>query len=200
MKQIQFHRSGPPPEAVQCVKIADPTIPAPDDVLVRVEVFPINPADLLTMRGIYPRSDPSSSTLGIEALGVVEAVGASVVEIAPGDRVILLSVDNWSQKKLVEADQVVRVSPDADRFRLATLKVNPATAALLLTLFVDLRPGGLALARRLCEERQWPVVTEAVIRGVCRTQMWMLCGHQSRSDETLRFRKPMTRDAWSGRK
>lgn len=141
MKQIQFHRSGPPGEVAQCVEVADLEISAPDDVLVAVELFPINPADLLTMRGVYPRSDPASSTLGTEALGIVEAVGVSVVDLAPGDRVILLSTDNWSQKKLVKADQVVRVSPDADRFQLATLKVNPATAALLLTGFVELRPG-----------------------------------------------------------
>ena len=51
MKQIQFHRSGAPTEVVQCVEVADPTISAPDDVLVGIEVFPINPADLLTMQG-----------------------------------------------------------------------------------------------------------------------------------------------------
>jgi NADPH:quinone reductase-like Zn-dependent oxidoreductase len=141
MKQIQFHRSGAPAEVVQCVEVADPTISAPDDLLVGIEVFPINPADLLTMQGFYPRSDPASPTLGVEALGIVEAVGASVVDVAPGDRVLLLSADNWSQKKPVKAEQVVRVSPDADRFQLATPKVNPARAALLLTLFVDLGPG-----------------------------------------------------------
>lgn len=140
MKQIQFSRPGPPAEVAQCVEVADPMISALDDVLVRVEVFPINPADLLTMQGFYPRSDPGSPTLGIEALGVVEAIGAAVVDITPGDCVVLLTSSNWSQKKLVKPRELVRVSPNIDRFQLATLKVNPATATLLLTLFVDLQP------------------------------------------------------------
>lgn len=34
MKQIQFHRSGPPAEVARCVEVADPEISAPDDVLI----------------------------------------------------------------------------------------------------------------------------------------------------------------------
>lgn len=141
MRQIQFRRTGLPAEVVECIEVSDPTISAPDEVLVAIEVFPINPADLLTMQGYYPRSSPDAVTLGVEALGVVETVGSSVTDIAPGDRVILLSVDNWSEKKVVKARDVVRVSPTLDALRLASLKVNPATAALLLTHFVDLQPG-----------------------------------------------------------
>jgi mitochondrial enoyl-[acyl-carrier protein] reductase / trans-2-enoyl-CoA reductase len=141
MRQIQFHRIGTPAEVVECVDVADPAISAPDEILVRVEVFPINPADLLTLQGYYPRSDPAAPTLGVEALAVVEAVGSSVTDVVPGDRVILLSVDNWSERKAVKAHEVVHVSATFDALHLASLKVNPATAALLLTHFVDLQPG-----------------------------------------------------------
>jgi NADPH:quinone reductase-like Zn-dependent oxidoreductase len=141
MRQIQFRRTGPPAEVVECVEVADPTISASDEILVAIDVFPINPADLLTMQGFYPRSNPNAATLGVEALGFVEAVGASVTDCAIGDRVILLTVDNWSEKKVVKARDVVRVSPTLDALRLASLKVNPATAALLLTHFVDLQAG-----------------------------------------------------------
>lgn len=132
---------GTPAEVVECVDVADPAISAPDEILVRTEIFPINPADLLTMQGYYPRSGPDAPTLGIEALAVVEAVGPAVTDVAPGDRVILLSVDNWSERKIVKAHEVVPVSATFDATRLASLKVNPATAALLLTHFVDLQPG-----------------------------------------------------------
>ena len=141
MRQIQFKQSGNPADVIECVDVEEPVIAAPDEVLVAVEVFPINPADLLTMQGYYPRSHPDELTLGNEALAVVEAVGPSVTEVAPGDRVILLTVNNWQERKVVKAHQVVRVSASADALRLASLKVNPATAALLLTHFVDLQPG-----------------------------------------------------------
>jgi NADPH:quinone reductase-like Zn-dependent oxidoreductase len=141
MKQIQFHETGRPEDVVQCVDVAKPVLAAADDVLVSVRAFSINPADLLTMWGFYPRSDPHSPALGIEAAGVVEAAGRAVTNVAAGDRVILLSGDNWSERRVVKADQVVRASADIDFFQLAGLKVNPATAALLLKLFVELRPG-----------------------------------------------------------
>lgn len=124
-----------------CVEAPDPVISEPDDVLVRIEAFPINPADLLAMQGFYPRSDPRSLTLGTEATGVVEAVGSTVSGIRPGDSVILLSLDNWSEKKIVKAHQVIPILSDIDLLQRACLKVNPATAALILRLFVDLNPG-----------------------------------------------------------
>jgi mitochondrial enoyl-[acyl-carrier protein] reductase / trans-2-enoyl-CoA reductase len=142
IRQIQYHRIGRPEEVVLCAAAPAPVIGAPDDLLVRVEAFQINPADLLVMRGVYPRNDPRSLTLGNEAIGVVEAVGAAVANVAPGDRVILLTVDNWSEKRLAKAHQVMRVSPEIDRLQLVGLKVNPATAALMLRLFIDLQPGG----------------------------------------------------------
>jgi NADPH:quinone reductase-like Zn-dependent oxidoreductase len=86
MKQIQVSRTGIPSEVVECVEVDDPVISALGDVRVRIEAFPINPADLLTLQGYYPRSNPDSRTLGVEALGCVEAVGPSVTDLAPGDR------------------------------------------------------------------------------------------------------------------
>lgn len=141
MKQVQFHRIGPPEDVVQCVEVPEPEISAEDEVLVRVEAFPVNPADLLVMRGVYPRVTPGSPTLGNEAIGIVRAVGAAVREVAPGDRVVLLSPDNWGAVRVAKERDVVRVPREGDRLQFAGLKVNPATAALLLRLFVDLRPG-----------------------------------------------------------
>lgn len=140
MRQIQFRQPGQAQDVIFCGQAPEPAAAAADDVVVRVEAFPVNPADLLTLRGIYPRNDPGSPTLGNEAVGTVETVGAEVTQIVPGDRVIMLTVDNWSEKRLVKASQVVRVSPETDLRQLAGLKVNPATAALLLTTG-DLGPG-----------------------------------------------------------
>lgn len=141
MKQIQCRQTGVPAEVIECVEVADPVLSAPDEVRVAVELFPINPADLLTMQGYYPRGNPNAPTLGIEALGVVEAAGPAVTNFAAGDRVIFLTTDNWSERKVVKERDLVRVSSAIDAKRLASLKVNPATAALLLTQFAALQPG-----------------------------------------------------------
>jgi trans-2-enoyl-CoA reductase len=57
MKQIEFAVAGPPEEVVRYAEAEAPAAPGPDDVLIKVLAFPINPADLLTMQGIYPRAD-----------------------------------------------------------------------------------------------------------------------------------------------
>jgi NADPH:quinone reductase-like Zn-dependent oxidoreductase len=162
MRQIQFRRTGLPAEVVECVEVADPTISAPDEVLVAIEVFPINPADLLTMQGYYPRSNPDAATLGLEAFGVVEAVGVSVTDIVPGGGVILLSVDNWSEKKVVKAREVVRVSPTlrelgADAVLMdgddLAARVIEATNGAAIRLAADAVAGGRRTGLRLALPR-----------------------------------------------
>ncbi len=83
MKQIQFHHTGKPFEVVECAEVPEPSLVHPDDVLVRIQAFPINPADILTLQGYYPRSNPESAIPGVEALGIVQAVGSLVSEVAP---------------------------------------------------------------------------------------------------------------------
>ena len=141
MKQIQFESFGSPADVVKCVNVDRPTIAKPDEVLIRMEAFPINPADLLTLQGVYPRTNASSLTLGLEAAGVVEAIGDEVKGIEVGAPVLLLGFDNWSEYKVAKASEVIAFPRGADVKQLACLKVNPASAAVLLKHFVDLKPG-----------------------------------------------------------
>ena len=141
MKQVQFKSFGHPEEVVEVVDLPDLAVSGPDDVLVRVHLAPVGPADLGTFWGRYPRQNPASAVPGIEAIGVVEALGANINDLAVGDRVLVLPVDSWSELLLLKRDQVARVSNDADIFQQFTLKSNGSTAALLLSSFVDLLPG-----------------------------------------------------------
>lgn len=166
MRQIQFSRTGTPDEVVECVEVDDPVISAPDDVLIRVEAFPINPADILTLQGYYPRSDPKSHTLGIEALGQVEAVGPAVMGLAPGDRVIPLPGDNWTERKVLKERDLVRVTARVDPLQLAAIKVNPATAWLLLGSIVDLKPGDWFLHNAANSAVGRAVISIARSRGI----------------------------------
>lgn len=141
MKQIEFAVAGPPEEVVRCAEAEAPAAPGPDDVLIKVLAFPINPADLLTMQGIYPRADATTPAIGNEAAGEIAAVGENVRDLAVSDRVILLSLNNWREYQRVNAREVVRISPRGDILQQAGLKVNPATADLLFSQFVELEPG-----------------------------------------------------------
>ena len=141
MKQIEFSNVGTPQDVVRYADAEVPGSPGPGEVLVKVLAFPINPADLLTMQGIYPRLDPNTKAIGNEAVGEILAVGTEVEDLAPGDRVILLALNNWRQYRLVGVRDVFKVSSHGDVLQQAGLKVNPATAALLLRDFVELKAG-----------------------------------------------------------
>jgi trans-2-enoyl-CoA reductase len=141
MNQIEFLAVGRPEDVVRCADATMPTKPEADGVLVKVLAFPINPADLLTMQGVYPRLDASTRMIGNEAVGEIVAVGADVERLAPGDRVILLTLNNWRQFRLVKAHEVIKLSSHGELMQQAGLKVNPATASLLLQNFVGLKHG-----------------------------------------------------------
>jgi trans-2-enoyl-CoA reductase len=141
MKQVQFTAFGVPHEVAACVEVADVGAPGGDEVVIEVLAFPINPADLLTMTGGYAVRPKLPATLGAECVGRIAAVGAKVRDLAVGDVVINLGRDNWCQRRKVPAAQALEVPADADMLQLAMLKVNPATALLMLRNYVELQPG-----------------------------------------------------------
>ena len=141
MRQVRLKGFGNPPDVVDVVELPDLKVAASDDVLVRVQMAPVGPADLGTFWGRYPRQNSESPVPGIEAIGFVEDLGAEVDDLKVGDRVLVLPVDAWSEQLLLKRRQVVRVSNDGDILQQFTLKSNGATAALLLSSIVDLKPG-----------------------------------------------------------
>ena len=141
MKQIEFSTPGIPEDVVRYADAETPSAAGSDQVIVKILAFPINPADLLTMQGIYPRLDSNTRAIGNEAVGEISIVGDAITDLAPGDRVILLSLNNWREYRLVKAHEVIKVSPRGNMMQQSSLKVNPATASLLLRNFVELKAG-----------------------------------------------------------
>lgn len=64
--------------------------PAAGELLVRIEAAGLCHSDLSVINGSRPR--PTPMVLGHEAAGVVEAVGAGVIDVAPGDHVVMTFV------------------------------------------------------------------------------------------------------------
>src|SRR5262249_22754665 len=78
---------------------------------------------------------------GAECVARVDAVGAAVDDLRAGDLVIPLDRDNWVQRKVAKAGRVIKVPAGVDPLQLAMLKVNPPTAWLMMTKYVDLKAG-----------------------------------------------------------
>ncbi len=106
-KAIRIHQTGGP-EVLRWedVEVGDP---AAGQARVRNTAIGVNFIDTYHRTGLYPL--PLPSTLGVEGAGVVEAVGAGVTHVAPGDRVAYVTRPpvGYAQQCLVPADRLVRI-------------------------------------------------------------------------------------------
>ncbi|MDH3663062.1 MAG: zinc-dependent alcohol dehydrogenase family protein, partial [Alphaproteobacteria bacterium] len=141
MKQVQFSAFGRPGTVVSCVDVPDLGPPGDGEVMVTIDAFPINPADLLTITGGYAVKPDLPATLGAEATGRITTLGPGVTDLEIGERVIILARNNWSQQRCLPASDVIRVPSDADVLQTAMLKVNPATAWMMLKTYIPLEAG-----------------------------------------------------------
>jgi trans-2-enoyl-CoA reductase len=166
MKQIEFLAPGDPETVVRYADAETPPAPRADEALVKILAFPINPADLLTLRGVYPRLDSSTTAIGNEAVGEISAVGDAVAGLAPGDRVLLLTLNNWREYRLVKANEIIKISATGEAMQQSGLKVNPATASLLLRNFVPLKAGDWMIQNAANSAVGGAVIQLARIQGI----------------------------------
>jgi len=141
VKQVLIDRYGQPEEVARCAEVPDVGSPGPDEVVFDVLAFPINPADIWMCKGSYRLKPPLPATPGAECVGRVTAGGAAVTHVKPGDLVINLQRENWTQRRRVKGVDVIPVAPKLDLRQAAMLRINPPTALLLLSDLVDLKPG-----------------------------------------------------------
>jgi NADPH:quinone reductase-like Zn-dependent oxidoreductase len=142
MRAVQLTAYGDPVEGLKYGDIPEPEAPGPNQVLIGVEFSPLNQSDLLLARGIYGVRPTLPTVIGNEAVGRILAVGAGVEDVKVGDRVLApLSSFTWRERMIVSADGLFALPPGADPQQLSMLAINPPTAALLLSEYVNLKPG-----------------------------------------------------------
>jgi len=121
--------------------VSDVGAPGPSEIVFDVLAFPINPADISFCRGNYRLRPALPATPGAECVGRVAAVGAGVAGIRPGDLVIHMQRENWVQRRRIAAADAIALPSGLDLMQAAMLRINPATALLLLEDHAALKPG-----------------------------------------------------------
>lgn len=130
MKAVRFASPGSPGEVLTTESIEKPR-PAYGEVLVRMLAAPVNPSDLMFVRGHYTIPAQCPATPGFEGVGVVEDSGGGLKgRLFRGKRVVVLNKKggNWAQYAVVPAGQVIPISGSLSLEQAATFFVNPATA------------------------------------------------------------------------
>src|SRR5882724_11707997 len=142
MRAVHLTAFGNPVDGLEFVDSPEPDAPGPNQVLTGVEFSPINPNDLMVAQGIYAVRPALPAVIGNEGVGRVLAVGPGVKDVKVGDRVLApLSSFAWRERLVASADGLFALPRDADPQQLAMLGINPPTASLLLSDFVDLKSG-----------------------------------------------------------
>jgi NADPH:quinone reductase len=134
MKAIQFAHFGEPKDVLAEV---DKPVPEPDagQIRVRVLLSPINPSDLLYVRGHYSGVTPTfPAPVGFEGVGVVDALGPGVQNLSVGQKVFARNSQggNWSDYAVIPSAQAFPAPEGIPDEQLASLLINPASAILMV--------------------------------------------------------------------
>lgn len=142
MKAIVVHNPGGP-EVLTYEDAATPT-PTAGEALVKLEAIGLNYIDVYHRTGLYPLPRPFIP--GMEAAGVVEALGEGVAEVAVGDRVAYaMQPGAYAEYATVPAWKLVNVPVGVTSEQAAATMLQGMTAHYLVTSVHALKAGETAL-------------------------------------------------------
>ena len=141
-----MHEAGGP----DVLRLEDITVgePGPGQVRLKQTAIGVNFHDIYVRSGLY-QTLTLPGIPGLEAAGVVDAVGEGVTAFAPGDRVAYTSGNYgaYADQRLIDAGRLVRLPDDIDDVLVAGMMVRGLTARILLTDVFPVREGSVILVQ-----------------------------------------------------
>jgi NADPH:quinone reductase-like Zn-dependent oxidoreductase len=143
MQAVVFEQFGEPAEVLSVRDVTPPMV-EPGQVFVRMLAAPVNPSELMVVRGIYGKLPELPATPGFEGVGVVESAGGGLYgKLLVGKRVAVLNAPtgSWCEQTVLPAKQAIPLPDDLSVEQAAMFFVNPA-AAFIMTRKVLVVPQG----------------------------------------------------------
>jgi NADPH2:quinone reductase len=172
-KAIRIHTYGGP-EVMQWEDVPAPE-PGPGEALVHHEAVGLNYIDVYFRTGLYKTALPA--TIGMEAAGVVSAVGDGVTEVKVGDRVAYATapIGAYATDRVIAADRLVKLPDNIGFQTAAAMMLQGMTAQYLLRRTHRVQPGEYILVHAaaggvgliMC---QWAKHLGATVIGVVSTK------------------------------
>jgi NADPH:quinone reductase len=119
--------------------------PGPGEARLRQTAVGLNFIDTYHRTGLYPLTFPA--ILGVEAAGVVEAIGDHVTEVKVGDRVAYTEVPPgaYTQARIMPADRLIMLPDSIDDATAGAGILKGLTAQFLLRRTYAVQPGDTIL-------------------------------------------------------
>jgi len=129
-KAIRIHETGGPQVLTwEEIEVGDP---GPGQVRLQQSACGLNYIDVYGRSGMYPVGD-LPAVLGMEAVGVVDAVGEGIDQFAVGDRVAYpMTLGAYAEARLIGADKLVRIPDTISDETAAAMMLKGLTAHYLL--------------------------------------------------------------------
>lgn len=145
VRAIRIHAHGGP-EVMQWEEITV-AAPGPGQVKIRQTAVGLNYIDTYHRSGAYPVTLPA--ILGMEAAGVIDAVGDGVSDFKPGDRVAYAGgpMGSYCQARLMPAAAVVAIPDGVSDQTAAAAMLQGMTARFLLRQTFHVKPGDTILVQ-----------------------------------------------------
>lgn len=142
MLKTEYQSRGPvPQDVIEVVPFEKPKL-VQGQVLLEMLAAPINPSDVLTLTGEYGILPPLPAIGGNEGVAKVVEHGPGVTSPELGQTVLLpIGIGTWATHMVAEAKSLVSLPNEADPIQLSMITINPPTAYLMLSEFVDLQKG-----------------------------------------------------------
>lgn len=143
MKAAVFESFGEPTDVLRIRDVPEPHA-GPGEVRVRMIMSPVNPSDLLVVRGRYGVLPQLPATPGFEGVGVVDEVGPGLLgRLVKGKRVAVINHagGNWAHYAVIPARQARPIPDDIPDEQAAAFFVNPATVLALARHVLKVKRG-----------------------------------------------------------
>ena len=109
-----------------------------NEIEIEVAATGLNFRDVMVALDLYP---DDTKFLGLECAGVVVAVGSGVFDFQPGDEVMAVADNSFSQYVVVDAQLAVHIPESLSLIEAATIPVTFLTAYYTLVYLAQLQPG-----------------------------------------------------------
>ena len=134
------------PDGLRLMDLPDPGQPGPGQVRIKVAAAGLNFADLLVTAGKYQVKHAPPFVPGFELAGTVDAVGAGVTAVKPGDRVMAIPEHGaFAEIAIVPATHVYAAPAGLPAAEAAGFPIAYGTSYLALAEQARLQPGEILL-------------------------------------------------------
>jgi NADPH:quinone reductase-like Zn-dependent oxidoreductase len=141
VKAIFLVRKGKPENAFDLREIPVPAH-KPNEVLIKVEAFGLNFADLVAREGMYRDAPPRPFVPGYDVVGTIEQTGADVNHLKAGDRVTAMTrFGGYAQYAVTDARAAVKISSSVNVTEACALTTQYCTAYYCAAVAANLHKG-----------------------------------------------------------